>query len=82
MCLYQVPIRLITKTVRKLRHRYFFHRGQKPHDFVAALQNLWKHLEKKDVHGCADINASDKLPKDMFVVRMETGRRMLKQSWL
>lgn len=34
---------------------------------MVAIQNLWRLLEKKDVHGCADITDSDHILKDQFI---------------
>lgn len=60
--------------IPELRWKFFI-RGQQEDEsltqFMVALQNLWKHLEKKDVHSC--ITTLDKLLRDQFVVGMKAG---------
>lgn len=71
-------------TIPELRRRFFVHRQQEDKSlthFAVALQNLWKHREKKDVSSCANITTSDYLPRDLFVVGMKAGsvRRALQE---
>lgn len=70
-------------TVPKLRRMFFSSADSKSTKSSPTLQNLWKRLEKKDVHGCVDISASDKLLQDQFVVGIKaTPVRSALQEWV
>lgn len=50
-------------------HRFFLSKQQEDKSlthYEVAIQNLWRHLEKRDV-GCADITDSEHILRDQFI---------------